>query len=99
MSLSEENISQLKKLGRKYRVKTLSVFGSVVAGDFNSASDIDFAVDFEEEDPLKYADLYFGLKQNLENLFKRDIDLIELRGIKNQVFKKELEATQVLIYG
>ena len=99
MSIDERNISQIKILCKKYKVKTLSVFGSVVRDDFNTDSDIDFAVDFEENDPFKYTDLYFELKEKLEVLLKRKIDLVELRGIKNRFFKKELDETKIMIYG
>lgn len=99
MEIDKKNISLIKKLCERYSVKTLSVFGSVVQGNFNSESDIDFAVDFNENDPFKYSDLYFELKEKLEKLLNRKIDLIELRGIKNRFFKKELDETKVLIYG
>lgn len=99
MKIDEKNIGQIKKLCIKYKVKTLSIFGSAVHGNLNPESDIDFAVDFEESDPFKYADLYFELKEKLEKLLKRKIDLVELRGIKNRFFKKELDETKVLIYG
>lgn len=99
MVIEKKNISLIKKLCEKYNVKTLSMFGSVVHGNFNSESDIDFAVDFNENDPFKYSDLYFELKENLENLLNRKVDLIEIRGIKNNFFKKELNETKVLIYG
>lgn len=99
MEIDQQNITIIKKLCKKYSVKTLSAFGSVVKGDFNSESDIDFAVDFNENDPIKYSDLYYGLKEKLEHLLGRKIDLIELRGIKNKFFIKELDATKVLIYG
>ncbi|WPR74058.1 nucleotidyltransferase domain-containing protein [Algoriphagus sp. NG3] len=99
MKLSDKNISRIKKLCKKYKVKTFSAFGSVTRDDFNDDSDIDFVVDFEETDPFKYTDLYFKLKENLENLLQRQIDLIEERGIKNQIFRKELNSTKILIYG
>ena len=99
MGINEKNIELIKRLCETYRVKKLSVFGSVVREDFALDSDIDFAVDFEENDPFKYTNLYFELKEKLENLLKRRIDLIELRGIKNPFFKKELDETKVLIYG
>jgi len=41
----------------------------------------------------------FKLKENLEDLLKRQIDLIEERGIRNRFFNKELDETKVLIYG
>ena len=99
MNISENNIKRIKNLCEKYKVKTFSAFGSVTRDDFRDDSDIDFIVDFNEKDPLKYTDLYFKLKENLEQLLKRQIDLIEERGIKNSFFKKEVDNTKVLIYG
>jgi len=99
MNISEKNIDRIKKLCEKYKVRTFSAFGSVVRDDYSEDSDIDFIVDFEETDPFKYTDLYFQLKENLENLLQRQIDLIEERGIKNQFFRKELDSTKILIYG
>ena len=67
--------------------------------DFSDESDIDFVVDFDENDPFEYTNLYFQLKDELEKLLKRQIDLIEYRAIKNKYFRKELDETNVLIYG
>ena len=99
IKISEKNINRIKKLCKKYKVKTFSAFGSVTRDDFKDESDIDFVVDFDETDPFKYTDLYFQLKENLEKLLQRQIDLIEERGIKNQFFRKELDRTKILIYG
>ena len=99
MKISEENIEQIKQLCKEFRVKNFSVFGSVLTDNFSSDSDIDFIVDFNENDPLKYTDLYFQLKDKLEQIFKRQVDLIEERGIKNSFFKKEINKSKVDIYG
>ena len=99
MKITEKNIDRIKKLCKKYKVKSFSAFGSVVRDDFKDDSDIDFVVDFDETDPFKYTDLYFQLKENLEKLLQRQIDLIEERGVKNQFFRKELDSTKILIYG
>lgn len=99
MKIKDKNINLIKKLCKKYKVRTFYAFGSVIRDDFKDSSDIDFVVDFNEDDPFEYTDLYFQLKENLEKLLKRQIDLIEERGIKNQFFKKELSETKVLIYG
>lgn len=99
MKINDRNISQIKKLCKEYKVKTLAAFGSVIREDFSEVSDIDFVVDFDENDPFRYTDLYFQLKEKLELLLKRQVDLIEERGIKNRFFKKELEETKILIYG
>lgn len=99
MKISKNNIDRIKKLCKKHKVKTFSAFGSVTRDDFKDDSDIDFVVDFEETDPFKYTDLYFQLKESLEKLLQRQIDLIEERGIKNKFFRKELDSTKILIYG
>jgi uncharacterized protein len=99
MKISEKNIALIKQLCKDYRVKSFSVFGSVLTDNFTSHSDIDFVVDFEENDPIKYTDLYFQLKEKLEQLFNRRIDLIEERGIKNSFFRKELNNSKVVLYG
>lgn len=99
MKISKKNIALIKKLCDEYRVKNFSVFGSVLTNDFKANSDIDFIVDFNENDPIKYTDLYFQLKDSLEKILKRQIDLIEERGIKNTFFKKEIDESKVLIYG
>jgi predicted nucleotidyltransferase len=99
MKISEENIEKIKQLCKEFKVKSFSVFGSVLTDNFSSDSDIDFIVDFNENDPIKYTDLYFQLKDKLEQILKRQIDLIEERGIKNSFFKKEINKSKVVIYG
>ena len=99
MNIKGINIDQIKKLCEQYKVRTFSAFGSVTRDDFSDESDIDFVVDFDENDPFEYTNLYFQLKDKLEKLLKREIDLIEYRAIKNNYFRKELDETKVLIYG
>ena len=99
MKISEKNIERIKQLCKEYKVKNFSVFGSVLTDNFSSESDIDFVVDFEENDPLEYTDLSFQLKDKLEYLLKRQIDLIEERGIKNSFFRKEIDESKVVLYG
>jgi predicted nucleotidyltransferase len=99
MNISDKNIEQIKQICKEFRVKNFSVFGSVLTDNFSLESDIDFVVDFYENDPFKYTDLYFQLKEKLEQIFKRQIDLIEERGIKNPFFRKEIDESKVVIYG
>lgn len=99
MKISKKNIGQIKQVCKKYKVKKFSVFGSVLTEKFSTDSDIDFVVDFSENDPIKYTDLYFQLKDKLEQILNRPVDLIEERGIKNSFFKKEIDKSKVVIYG
>lgn len=99
MKIEESKIEQIKELCEENKVKSLYAFGSVTRDDFNELSDIDLVVDFEEKDPFRYTDLYFNLKSKLETLFKRQVDLLEERAIKNPIFRQELEDNKVKIYG
>lgn len=99
MQISEKKLERIKQLCQEYKVKNFAVFGSVLTGNFSKDSDIDFVVDFDENDPIKYTDLYFQLKDKLEQILKRPIDLIEERGIKNSFFRKEIDESKMVIYG
>jgi predicted nucleotidyltransferase len=91
--------NQIADLCKKYNVKKLYAFGSVLRSDFNKTSDIDLVVDFDDV-PLKtYADNYFDFIYKLEDLFRRKVDLIENKAIKNPYFKEEVDKNKVLIYG
>ncbi len=83
----------------KYKVAKLYVFGSVLNNRFSSESDIDFIVSFDKVELEQYADNYFDFKFSLEDLFNRNIDLLEEKAIKNPFFKNSVNNSKQLIYG
>ena len=103
MHLIEHNLQQIIELCKKYRVKRLFVFGSILTDRFNDKSDIDFSVDFDREaiitDNLDWANLFFGFIDELPYLLKRKVDMVFDDYINNQYFRKELDRTKQLIYG
>ncbi|MDE6265060.1 MAG: nucleotidyltransferase domain-containing protein [Paramuribaculum sp.] len=101
MKLIEMNIEQIKALCKKYKVSKLWVFGSILTPRFNEHSDVDFSVSFDKSkiDLLDYADNYFDFADALKALFCREIDLVCDDSVKNRFFRKELDATKILIYG
>ena len=99
MNIEKPKIVQIQELCKINKVKSLFAFGSVTRDDFNESSDIDLVVDFDEKDPFKYTDLYFNLKLKLEEILKRQVDLLEERAIRNRIFRQQLENTKVKIYG
>lgn len=99
MSILDKNFSEITSLCSKHKVSKLFVFGSILTKRFNKSSDIDFLVDFDGVDIYEYADNYFGFKNSLENLFKRQIDLIENKAIKNPFLRKSIDSSKQLIYG
>jgi predicted nucleotidyltransferase len=99
MNLVELNIEKIKILCAKHKVSKLFVFGSVLKDTFSNESDIDLVVDFEKLDLSEYADNYFDLKDQLESIFKRPVDLLEEKGIRNPFLRKQIDQEKQLIYG
>lgn len=99
MNLIELNLQQIFTLCRQYKVNKLFVFGSILSTSFNQDSDVDLLVDFKDVAIEDYADNYFNLKDALTNLFKRDVDLLEDKGIRNSSLRANIDRTKQLIYG
>ena len=103
MNLIEKNRPMIIELCKKHRVKTLSVFGSVLTDRFNDNSDIDFLVTFLPHNPddmnFDYCRNYWDLENSLENLFGREVDLVEEDGLRNKYFIANVNRTKQLLYG
>ena len=89
---------EIKNLCLENKVKSLFVFGSVLTDQFTDKSDIDLVVDIDSNDPFDYAENYFNLKFALQDLFRRPIDLLENKAIKNPYFRQNIDQTKSLIY-
>ena len=74
-----ELIKKHKDELRGFHVLSLAIFGSVARGEERPDSDIDILVQFDG--PTKF-DWYMDLKEFLENLFERKIDLVTDAGLK-----------------
>ncbi len=99
MSIVEKNLDTIRVLCNKHKVSTLFIFGSILTSKFKNSSDIDLLVDFADVDLYDYADNYFDLKYSLENLLKREIDLLEDKAIKNPFLRQSIDSSKQLIYG
>ena len=99
MDLIERNIENLRKLCFEYNVIQLYIFGSVLNEKFAEESDIDFLVTFKALELEDYADNYFDFKFSLEDLFDKQIDLLEDKAIKNPYLKKSIDSSKRLVYG
>lgn len=99
MNRLETYVPDIVKLCETHKVKSLYVFGSVLTDHFTSESDIDLIVDFTNMEVEDYADNYFDLKFSLQEIFKRPIDLLEEKAIKNPYFKQSVNQQRQLVYG
>ena len=86
-------------LCRRFAVRRLAFFGSVLRDEFNpSSSDVDVAVRFEPTTGTSPASQYFDFKTALERLFRRTVDLVELDAMPDSRLKRIIERTQVAVY-
>ncbi|MDE6371036.1 MAG: nucleotidyltransferase domain-containing protein [Duncaniella sp.] len=101
MKLIELNIDSIITLCKKYKVKVMYAFGSILTPRFRADSDVDLAVSFDKDriSLEEYADNFFGLQFELERLLKRDVDLVCYDAIKNPVFRREMDETKHKLYG
>lgn len=101
MHLIEINIRKIIDICRRFHVRRLWVFGSILTNRFNDNSDVDFCVDFDKSkiDLMDYADNFFDFQYALEDVFGRKVDITEDSAVKNPYFRQELDETRRLIYG
>jgi uncharacterized protein len=96
--LIETNRESIAHLCRRYGVKKLELFGSILRNDFDIArSDIDFLVEFSPHVANSFSN-YLELKESLEALFGRAVDLVEPRAIRNQRLRHYIEQGKSSLY-
>ena len=80
----QQTLTQLKpELVRRYHVRSLGLFGSVVRDDFTDSSDIDILVDFSQPIGIEFIDL----ADFIEERFNKKVDLVSRNGIKEKYFQ------------
>jgi predicted nucleotidyltransferase len=95
----ELNRAAIAALCRSYHARSLDLFGSAASGGFDPAtSDLDFLVEFEDLDPGEFSSAYFGLLEELRDLFGREIDLVVESAIDNPYFRESIERTRTPLY-
>lgn len=98
--LINSNKSKLNELFANHKLQRVYLFGSAVKGKLSANSDIDFLVKFKDNlEPLEKSELWWNLHDSLRDIFKREIDLVTEKSLKNPYFIKELDKTKKLIYG
>ena len=99
MKVISDQIGKIKNICDQHSVRSLFAFGSVTNDRFKADSDVDLVVDIDAADPIEYADHYFELKFQLEQILQRKIDLLEQKSIRNPFLKQEIDRTKILVYG
>jgi uncharacterized protein len=99
VELIESQREQVTELCRRIGVQRLDVFGSSVRSDFDpQTSDLDFLVELDALPPSQYATAYFELKEGLEALFGRPVDLVTEPALANPYFRERVMAERQTVY-
>lgn len=93
-------MAQLHELCRRHKVERLWAFGSVLTPRFGPSSDVDLLVAFKPGmAPLDYGENFMDFLIALQDLYAREVDLVENDRIENPFFRRNVNRTRRLIYG
>jgi predicted nucleotidyltransferase len=89
---------QIEAFCHRWKVTELALFGSVLRDDFRPDSDIDMLLTFAPDARWSLFD-WVDMKDELETLFERKVDIADKEGLKNPYRRHEILHAQQVIYG
>jgi|JI8StandDraft_2_1071088.scaffolds.fasta_scaffold149202_2 predicted nucleotidyltransferase len=89
--------SILKDMCDRWLIKELALFGSILTDKFNDESDIDILVTFDDNAMWSLFDIV-RLKNELKNLFKKEVDLVEKSALSNPFIRYEILKNNYILY-
>lgn len=98
--LIAENLEAIQAIARVFGVARLEVFGSVSTPGWNPVeSDVDFLVTYPPDyDFGPWLGRFFELKERLEGILDRPVDLVQERAVENPYFRRMIDATRQPVY-
>lgn len=87
----------IAELCRQLKVERLDLFGSAATDDFSPASDVDVLVVFQHEGDELF-NRFFDLKEGLESLFDRPVDVVIEASVTNPYFKASIDEKRRTLY-
>ncbi|HYO15411.1 MAG TPA: nucleotidyltransferase family protein [Thermoanaerobaculia bacterium] len=82
---------------RKWQIRELALFGSVLREDFSPDSDIDVLVTFTPEARWTLFDIV-EMREELGRIFGREVDLVEKQALRNPFRRREILNTHQVVY-
>ncbi len=95
-----DNLEGIRALAREFGVARLEVFGSATTGAFDpDRSDVDFIIEYPPDYEFgPWLTRYFDLKNQLEALLGRPVDLVMVEAIRNRHFIASANETRQVLY-
>jgi uncharacterized protein len=99
--LVQQQLDAIGAACRRHGVARLDLFGSAGrAANFDPAtSDVDFIVSFRPDADLgPWLAEYFDLRDEIQRVLQRPVDLVMEAAMSNALFRREAERTRQLVY-
>jgi len=93
-------MDEMAEFCRRWKIQEMAVFGSVLRADFDSESDIDVIVTFDDQAEWSLLD-HIRMQQELQAILQRDVDLVTRRAVEqsqNWIRRKEILSTASIIF-
>lgn len=97
IALVEDHLAELRRLCTEHNIRRLHLFGSAAVGEFTDHSDLDFLVEFKPE-AYESTWFYIDVLLELQKMFDRKIDLLDIETLDNPFLAKSVNETKVLLY-
>ncbi len=91
------NAQAISSFCRKWQVREMSLFGSVLRDDFGPDSDIDVLVSFAPDAPWSLWHL-IEMREELQALFGRPVDLVEKEALENPFRRQAILQSRKIIH-
>ncbi len=89
------SLDSVAEIAKRYPVKELALFGSVLRDDFTPDSDVDVLVEFEPDATIGFLGMA-ALARELSAVTGRQVDLVPKAGLKPRIRKPILDSAQVI---
>ena len=90
ISLISSHADELKKV---FGIKSLLIFGSVSRNEQHEGSDVDVCVEMQKPDMFSLV----HIKEDLQQLFGRSVDIVRLRDNMNPMLSKQIQRDGIYV--
>ena len=77
----------------KYGIENIGIFGSVARDEATESSDVDICIKTKTPDMF----MLVHIKEELQNLFHKSVDIVRLRKRMNPYFKKRIDQEAIYV--
>jgi len=77
----------------KYGIESIGIFGSVARDEATESSDVDICIKTKTPDMF----MFVHIKEELQNLFHKSVDIVRLRERMNPYLKKRIDKEAIYV--